>query len=261
MLPDKLQDSIDSDTDSNNNLLNKGNAQDRRQISRKTDFIKKFTMLNKSTDLNKLKNENQGKKNIFLRFLKSPKEIILNQQNQITEVIFSKTKLVNGQAVSTEETMSIKCGLLFKSIGYKSNNIFTSNPNLIDFNSKSNIVVHKEGQLYQNGAISNKIYASGWLKTGSKGVIDSTLRDSLDTAATINQHIDQGLLESKMSDYEEIKNKIYKDNESNKDYRIIDLKDWQVIDNYEVNEGKKNGKIRQKVTSMKKVYDLLTHKC
>jgi len=218
---------------------------ERRQLKRKVDLVKSFDMIN---NVNQIKKD--GRKNLFLRFLNRPKEIISDNTGTISEIIFNKTKLIKGQAVATEETTSIKCGLLFKSIGYKSHSIFDT----VDFNSKSSVIINDKGKVSENKVISDNLFVSGWVKTGAKGVLDTTLREAVDTADTINKQIEGGFLKNKTPNYDEINSLIAKSG-----VKPISFKDWEKVSNYEIEEGKKKGKIRDKVTDINKVFELIKH--
>ena len=52
---------------------------------------------------------------------------------------------------------------------------------------------------------------AGWAKRGPVGIIDATLRDTMDTFRVIKFHIDSDLLEEKKTSVQEIMNIISKD--------------------------------------------------
>ena len=81
------------------------------------------------------------------------------------------------------------------------------------------------------------LYCAGWVKRGPVGIIDSTLRDSMDTFRTIKHHIDNDMLPSTTPD---ITNLI-------KESNIIDSDGWRRIRAKEISDGKKLAKIKEKI--------------
>jgi ferredoxin--NADP+ reductase len=48
------------------------------------------------------------------------------------------------------------------------------------------------------------LYVSGWLKRGPVGIIDSTLRDSVDTFRIMKHHLENDLITEKKTSIEEV---------------------------------------------------------
>ena len=81
------------------------------------------------------------------------------------------------------------------------------------------------------------LYCAGWVKRGPVGIIDATLRDSMDTFRIIKHHLDNEMLPSTSAD---ITNFI-------KGTNIIDSDGWRRIRAKEFSEGEKLGKIKEKI--------------
>jgi NADPH-dependent glutamate synthase beta subunit-like oxidoreductase len=94
------------------------------------------------------------------------------------------------------------------------------------------------------------LYVAGWAKRGPVGIIDATLRDSMDTFKTIKFHIEEGLIKEKDTSVEEVEKVI--------EGKIVSFKDWEVIDKVEVENGKKKGKVREKITSKDEMMKLIS---
>ena len=58
-------------------------------------------------------------------------------------------------------------------------------------------VIDEEGNMIKG------LYVAGWAKRGPNGIIDATLRDSLETFRMIKSHIESNFLESKISSAED----------------------------------------------------------
>lgn len=73
----------------------------------------------------------------------------------------------NQHAVQTEETESLECGLILRSIGYKGVPIDSSLP----FDHRTGTIANDNGRVKGH----NGVYVSGWIGTGPVGVILSTM--------------------------------------------------------------------------------------
>ena len=105
-----------------------------------------------------------------IKFLVSPLEI--KGKGKVSEVIFSVNKVIGKNIIATNETFSIKAGLVISAIGYNS--------------------VEYSGIKIENGRISNiaghvehNIYTTGWAKRGPTGVIGTNKSDSSDVVDLI----------------------------------------------------------------------------
>jgi len=64
------------------------------------------------------------------------------------------------------------------------------------------------------------LYVAGWAKRGPVGIIDSTLRDSMETFRMIKHHIDNDMLTEKKTSVDDVLKSI----ETNE--RIVTYEDW-----------------------------------
>ena len=112
-------------------------------------------------------------------FLASPIEI--KGGGKVEEVVFAVNKVQDGKVIQTEETFTVKAGLIVSAIGYESEPV--------------------EGIPYSNGKVENvegrvrgtNIYVVGWAKRGPSGVIGTNKSD----AATVIEHLISDLREPK----------------------------------------------------------------
>lgn len=75
----------------------------------------------------------------------------------------------------------------------------------IPFNHSTNTVPHAYGcVLKDDGQLDLGVYVAGWIKRGPTGIIDSTLRDSVDTFRMIKHHLDNDMLEEKKTSIDEV---------------------------------------------------------
>lgn len=229
---------------------------DKRQLLRKIEFVKKFLTVDRK-DHNSLASIPHKRRNVYFRFLQNPSQIHVNNTSGNVEAIsFNKTKLIGKTFSQTFENIpneieTIRTNLVFKSIGYKSVKLFPQ----LNFDENEKVLRHQNGIVMNNdNELLRNIFTVGWVKIGAKGIIDTTLRDSYDTAASIFKAISNGTIEPKATDYDYILSKL----EENK-VKPISYEDWKKIDAYEVEEGKRRNKLREKITDINKMFSLINH--
>jgi ferredoxin/flavodoxin---NADP+ reductase len=164
-----------------------------------------------------------------IKFLSSPIEIKGN--GKVEEIVFQKNKVENGKVVATNETFSVKTGLVITAIGYDS--------------------IEYPGIGIENGRITNiaghvehNVYAVGWAKRGPTGVIGTNKSDSNDVVDLIIENLKEpkisegitGLLKS--------------------GHEVIDQIAWEKINASEVISGEIAGKPRVKEVDWKQLISL-----
>jgi len=154
------------------------------------------------------------------QFLATPKEIKGN--GRVEEVVFQKT--------GTEETFSLKCGLVITAIGYEA-------ASLEGIPYEKGKVVNSEGRVNEN------VYVVGWAKRGPSGVIGTNKSD----AADVMKLLVEDLKDPK--DSGDITDVITHNN-------VVTQQHWQAINEAEVAAGEPLGKPRRKSVARE---DLLKH--
>jgi ferredoxin--NADP+ reductase len=200
-------------------------------------------------ELNQLKaNETTGnEKTIHLLFYSSPIEII-EENGQIKKVKFQKNKLEGSAGVQkarpTGETFDIDCTLLLRSIGYRGVP-FKGLP----FDDRTGTIPNKKGQVIKmDGSIIENVFVTGWIKRGPSGVIGTNRSDSIETIATCLTQIENASIEDP-KDIELIL--------TERNIQYLSYADWKIIDQYEISEGEKSGKPREKLTSIDQIFSIL----
>ena len=164
-----------------------------------------------------------------IKFLSTPLEIKGN--GRVEEIVFQKNKVENGKVIATNETFSIKTGLVISAIGYDS----IENPGISIENGRiTNIAGHVE----------HNVYAVGWAKRGPTGVIGTNKSDSNDVVDLIIENLKEpktsegisGLLKS--------------------GHEVIDQIAWEKINASEVISGEIAGKPRVKEVDWKQLISL-----
>ncbi|XP_027145463.1 NADPH:adrenodoxin oxidoreductase, mitochondrial [Larimichthys crocea] len=181
------------------------------------------------------------------RFFRSPVEILANPDNNRAAGIRLAVNKLEGsgegaQAVLTGEVEDVACGLVISSIGYKSLPIDPSVP----FDSRKAIVPNNMGRVQQAAGL----YCSGWLKTGPTGVIATTMNNSFDTARSLVEDMDSGMLDVSAAKpgSQNISGLLEK-----RGVIPVIFSDWEKIDSVEISRGEATGKPREKLLSVEEM--------
>lgn len=164
-----------------------------------------------------------------IRFLSTPIEI--RGLNKVEEIVFNKNKVESGKVVATNETFTIKTGLVISAIGYNS------------FEYPG--ITIENGRIYNiAGHVEHNLYTTGWAKRGPTGVIGTNKSDANDVVDLIIEN----LKEPKFS--EGITSLLRSGHE------VIDQLAWEKINASEVISGEIVGKPREKVVDWKRLLSL-----
>ncbi|KAL3277528.1 hypothetical protein HHI36_012873 [Cryptolaemus montrouzieri] len=143
----------------------------------------------------------------------------------------------NQKAVLSDLREKLDCDLAVVSIGYKS----TPVDPCLDFDAKAGIIKSDCGKL------SKGLYATGWLATGATGVILTTMNNSFRLADSILKDIaqDSTLVQENRPGYDYVKTILDK-----KNIQIVTWTDWLKINDFEIQQGLKFGKSREKIVNI-----------
>jgi ferredoxin--NADP+ reductase len=177
-----------------------------------------------------VKHEKKGvPRKLEIKFLSTPLEIKGN--GKVEEIVFHKNKVESGKVVATNETFSVKAGLVVSAIGYDS----IEYPGIsIERGRISNIAGHVE----------HNVYTVGWAKRGPTGVIGTNKSDSTDVVDLIIENLkepkaSEGITAVLKSGHE-----------------VIDQIAWEKINASEVISGEIAGKPRVKEVDWKQLISL-----
>uniref|UniRef100_A0A8C8VMA5 NADPH:adrenodoxin oxidoreductase, mitochondrial n=1 Tax=Pelusios castaneus TaxID=367368 RepID=A0A8C8VMA5_9SAUR len=188
-----------------------------------------------------------------LKFQRSPLEVLPAADGKRARGIRMAITSLEGsgesaRAVPTGEVEEFECGLILSSIGYRSRPIDSSVP----FDSKLGIISNSVGRV--QGATG--LYCSGWVKRGPTGVIVTTMNDSFDTAQSVLEDLQSGLLN--LSDSKEgfecVRSILH-----SRGVQPVTFSDWEKIDAAEVARGRLVGKPREKIVDFQEMLQLIGH--
>ena len=147
------------------------------------------------------------------QFLATPVEI--KGSGKVEEVVFKKT--------GSDETFSIKCGLVITAIGYEAASI-------------AGLPYERGKVLNRDGHVSENIYVVGWAKRGPSGVIGTNKSDASDVMKLLVAGLKPAKNNGDVSDLLA-------------DKKFVSQSHWEAINAAEVAAGEPLGKPRRKIVS------------
>jgi ferredoxin--NADP+ reductase len=144
------------------------------------------------------------------QFLATPKEIKGN--GRVEEVVFQKT--------GSDETFTIKCGLVITAIGYEAASL-------------EGIPYEKGKVVNTDGRVNENIYVVGWAKRGPSGVIGTNKSDAADVMKLLVEDLGTPKDSGDITD-------VITHN------KVVTQQHWQAINEAEVAAGEPLGKPRRK---------------
>ena len=164
---------------------------------------------------------------IRLRFLASPVAILGDEKVEAIELV--RNVLVDGRAVATDETETVPCGIVFRSVGYRGVEL----PG-VPFEAGSGTIPN------EGGRVRPGVYVAGWIKRGPSGVIGTNKKDATETVELLLGDARSGALpEARGGDLEELLVE-----------RAVDhvlYPGWEAIDSAERSAGEPRGRPRVKL--------------
>ena len=154
------------------------------------------------------------------QFLATPIEI--KGANRVEEVVFKRT--------GTEETFSIKCGLVITAIGYEA-------ASLEGIPYEKGRVVNVDGRVQEN------LYVVGWAKRGPSGVIGTNKSDAADVMKLLVEDLKAPKTAGDVSE-------IIAHN------KVVTQMHWQAINEAEIAAGEPVGKPRRKAVTREELLKL-----
>ncbi|KAF6164149.1 hypothetical protein GIB67_010119 [Kingdonia uniflora] len=194
-------------------------------------------------------------------FLRRPDRFLHSGDNsgQITGVRFEKTVLEGDEsgkqsAVGTGKFEDLECGLVLKSIGYKSVSV-----DGLSFDHRRGVVPNIRGRVLSNmsadpGVLEKGLYVSGWLKRGPTGIIATNLYCAEETVVSISEDLELGLLTSPSSPKPGREGLLQL--LGSKGVKFVPFSGWEKIDSHEQSLGSLINKPREKLSTWHELLDV-----
>eukprot|EP00842_Homolaphlyctis_polyrhiza_P004743 jgi/Hompol1/526/HPOL_005346-RA len=192
----------------------------------------------------------------FLDFLLSPKRLLMDASGtRLCGVEFERNALtgdadLNQSVAGTGALEQISGGLLISSVGYRNEPL-----DGIPLDDKMGLIANVRGRVEGQEAL----YVSGWIKTGPRGVIASTMYDAFETAESLLEDLANGKLAKSDSvartglrGFDAVKDIL-----ESRGTRTTTFADWKRLDEIEKQRGIAAGKEREKIVSVTEMLELL----
>jgi ferredoxin--NADP+ reductase len=190
---------------------------------------------------------------LVVRFLVSPVEILGDEKGRVRAVRLVKNKLYATEAGTlrsepTGEHEELPAGLVFRSVGYRGVPL----PG-VPFHEKWGVILNNKGRVINPDTQQPVIgeYCAGWIKRGPSGVIGTNKPDAAETVGMMMEDLAQGLtLRPSHPEPTAIEELIRQ-----RQPRYVTYADWLRLNEIEIARGKELGRPRLKFT---RVEDMLT---
>ena len=126
----------------------------------------------------------------------------------------------------------------------------------VPFDEKRAVIPHEFGCVLdpENGnMLEVGLYVAGWIKRGPVGIVDATLRDSMETFKMLKHHLDNEMLPNKYTSIEDTLSLFQKPSQ---EFQVIDKTAWSKIKAEEINRGTKMGKIKEKIIDRSEIFSI-----
>jgi len=174
-----------------------------------------------------------------IHFYLSPREARGGQR--LEELVLERTRLVGApgrqEATGTGQTLSIKAGLMIRSVGYSGLPLEG-----VPFDEKLGTVPNKDGRAAMTLPNGFPVYVTGWIKRGPTGIIGTNRADSMATVATLLADLPHFNSQPR-SGREALVSLL-----AQRSVRSVSFHDWETIDQAEKARGAPLGKPREKFT-------------
>jgi ferredoxin/flavodoxin---NADP+ reductase len=197
----------------------------------------------------------QGKpRQIILRFLTSPVEIIGGEQVEAVKVVKNELYRDDGGSLrprATDQTEVIPAGLVFRSVGYRGVPL----PD-VPFYDAWGIIPNDEGRVLIEHGSSQRLtgnYVVGWIKRGPTGIIGTNKPDAAETVEALLEDLEQDRLLKPDVPARRAVVSLLQDRGIN----YVTYEDWRFLDEVERARGSEIGRPRLKFTDVEDMLDLL----
>lgn len=180
-----------------------------------------------------------ARRTIHFHFLLSPREIL--GEGRTEGILFDRNRLEGPAfeqvAGATGATMTLPCGAVFRSIGYRGLPLAG-----LPYDPRRGVLPNRGGRLLDGEAVLPGLYVTGWLKRGPTGIIGSNRADSLETVESLLADL-PALATGARGGGPAVAERLRA-----RGVRAVSFDDWLLLDAIEVARGQPRGKPREKIT-------------
>lgn len=192
---------------------------------------------------------------VVLRFLRSPLEILGDEHDAVTGLSVVRNELAPDgrgglRAVATDQTETIDCGLVLRSIGYRGLPL----PG-VPFDERRGLIRNDGGRVVEeDGSHALGEYTVGWIKRGPSGVIGTNKKDAHETVDLLLADRDSGRLgtpDPELADGEAVAEWL-----SARVPHLVTWDGWKTIDAHEQALGEPHNRPRVKLVRVPEMLDV-----
>ena len=129
---------------------------------------------------------------VRLRFLLSPVAVHGDTHVGSVELVHNRLEEEKGRlvAVPTEQSETVECGLVFRSVGYRGVGL----PE-VPFDERRGTIRNDRGRVLGDGGEPvSRLYCAGWIKRGPTGIIGTNKKDAAETVELLLEDVREGRL-------------------------------------------------------------------
>jgi ferredoxin--NADP+ reductase len=164
------------------------------------------------------------------KFFESPVAILGDERVEGIELVRNVLD-ENERAVATDETETLECGLVFRSVGYRGVEL----PG-VPFDERSGTIAN------EGGRVGDGVYCAGWIKRGPTGVIGTNKKDATETVELLLEDAAAGRLPQKPEATADAVDALL----AERGVRVVEYSGWTAIDEAERAAGEPSGRPRVK---------------
>jgi ferredoxin--NADP+ reductase len=173
------------------------------------------------------------RRRVVFKFFSSPVAILGDERVEGIELVRNVLD-ENERAVATEETETLECGLVFRSVGYRGVEL----PG-VAFDDRSGTIANESGR------VGDGVYCAGWIKRGPTGVIGTNKKDATETVELLLADVASGQLQPKAGTSAAAVDALL----AERGVRVVEYAGWTAIDEAERAAGEPTGRPRVKLCS------------
>ena len=186
-------------------------------------------------------------KRVELRFLRTPLEI--QGDGRVERIVAAVNRLEVDEsgavrARATDETETIECGMVLRSIGYLGTGI-----DGVPYDAAAGVIPNERGRVTGDGSKPHPgHYVVGWIKRGPTGVIGTNKKDAQETIETLLEDAAAGTLPERDAGADALPALL-----AERGVDFIEFDGWQAIDALEQERGAAAGRPRIKLTAFEEL--------
>jgi ferredoxin/flavodoxin---NADP+ reductase len=193
-----------------------------------------------------------ARRRIHLRFLRSPVEI--RGDGRVESIVIRRNEIVRGDDGSLraqpvgEDTETIECGLVLRSVGYRAVPL----PD-VPFEERRFVLPNERGRVMTpDGTPLPGVYAVGWIKRGPTGILGTNKRDAEETVHGVLEDLREERLPAPPRPGRDAIDALLAERAPD----LVTVEGWKAIEARELERGRAEDRPRVKLASREELLDV-----